>query len=306
MEINMNDNHTPIKTNKVRQHIIPQFLQKNFAWKDNAVNIYIKKADTIKTTSTRDIMYAKYFYGESGYVEDLLSNIESAASHDIQEMIDASNHKNGHKRYMRTHPALSPKICEFLISLYARTKHSINNQISAWDDYEQYAKTDYRADDIDKMILPLISAANLKQRNTNEFNGDIAKSVLNDADNLNLDDNKKYKLIKTSTSLFLSENPVQGYLPLGPNLLLVYGLKVEQFNNHLQHASLSLLIDYLNRLALEYSDNVIIIEKNTPIEYIHKLLARWPDVSSDELRLPPQLMSQYLKHEISQMDLSTY
>ena len=107
------------------QHIIPQFLQKNFSIDNDKKKVQIyetplnpKQSSSIKYASIKHNMSSEYTYGPSQFGENLLSHLEFEASKEIEKMIKSP------KKYMRQHPKLPDSMINFMVSLQLRGTHT--------------------------------------------------------------------------------------------------------------------------------------------------------------------------------------
>ena len=263
---------------KVRnQHIIPQFLQKNFSIdkEKKKVKIYEtplnpKHQSSIKDASIKHNMSSEYTYGPSQFGESLLSHLEFEASKEIKKMI------NSPKKYMRQHPKLPDSMINFMVSLQLRGTHNqtfikqlttdfkllMDNNLSLTKE-ENDAYEQFQSEHID----------------TNEFFGSTLKDIKKRREDLPEIYNGRYQLVTSDVYAFLPDNIVTWFLPLTPHLILVIG-DFEELPTYISMRSTSWFFEFYNYLALQRMNERIIVSQDTTLSYILKLILKFGHIGS--------------------------
>lgn len=247
-----------------KQHIIPQFIQRNFATdvSKKKVRIYLVKENKFVDTRIKLNMQKAYFYGKSGKYENILAReVESKAAPIIQQMI-----KNP-KKYMRKNPKLDQIMLTFVIVSRQRTEKTqkvLKDISSSLIEYsEKYLKSNNKQ-------LEMVHRFNDDWIESQELMGKVS---LLEPDDRSTEEifNGKYMLFESKTSIFCSDIHAGSIIPLSPFLALIYGDLVDHFNKYLFNVSNVLVVNFINSFLLKHTLNSIIVDNSTTYKYIHKL-----------------------------------
>lgn len=249
---------------KKKQHFVPQHLQRNFAIdeKGKRVRIYILKSKKFTDAPIKDNLQSSYFYGKSEKVETIFSDeIESPVSTTINEMI-----KNP-KKFMRKNKVLDEETLRYFYTLKnrsvgtAKVLEDITNQImEKWRSSPGF----------DDSQISLRNEFKEKMLDTNELRGMGALVEPIEESRLNIY-NGKYMLVKSEKRLFLSDEANTSFFPLSPNVLLIVGDMVDLVKQIFKTRSKSFTIDFINSVAINNAENIVIVGNETTFKDIERL-----------------------------------
>lgn len=246
-------------TQKKRQHIVPKFLQKNWSDDKTTVRVYLKKQEKFVQTAIKSNMQKPFFYGNSGKVEDWLSEeIESPVISIIAKMI-----KNP-KKFQRKNKVLPPEMIDFLSVLYSRSESSMKPAKEWLHSFMDYTENHL---DLTKKQILVKQEYQEKMIDTNEFQGQLAMIEPSERNRQEIH-NGRYLLIHSSTTIFLPDEAVLGFCPLSPNLLMIYG---DMVDINWKNRSKNFIVDLFNAFSLQKSSTGVIVGKVTSTHYIEKL-----------------------------------
>ncbi|MEY8537346.1 DUF4238 domain-containing protein [Lactococcus muris] len=255
-------------TEKKRQHIVPQHLQRNFAIdkQKRIVKIYLVQQREFHEAPIERTLKSSYFYGKSGEVETILSNeIETPGSRIIAEMI-----KNP-KKFMRKHKILDEGTLKYFSTLRNRSLavvdvlDDVNEQImKKWEISANY-------DDFQKSLRKEFQE---KMLDTNEMRG---KAVLLEPNEICKEKiyNGRYMLVEVEKQLFFSDVVSTSVFPLSPNLLLVIGEMTDIFKVAIRMKSKAAVVNFLNYRSIKEAKKLVLVGNDTSIEDIERLERRF-------------------------------
>ena len=249
---------------KKRQHIVPQFLQRNFAIdaSKKRVRVYLVKENKFVNKTIKTNIQKSYFYGKSGETEIRLGQeLETPTSIVIAQMI-----KNP-KKFMRKHKVLDETTLRFFSTLRNRSGvigelvDDLNDQfMHAWEESPSF----------DKSQEILQKEFKETMLDTNELRG-MGAFIEPNEESENLIYNGEYLLVKSKTPLFLSDEMNVSIFPLSPHLLLILGDMAVQMREGFMRRSIDCMVDLINAWALAEATNLIIVSSETSDLYIKRL-----------------------------------
>lgn len=249
---------------KKRQHIVPQFLQRNFAIdnQNKRVRVYLIKENKFIEKTIKTNIQKSYYYGKSGEIETRLGQeLEAPTSLVIAQMI-----KNP-KKFMRKHKVLDETTLRFFSTLRNRSGvvgqlvDDINNQfMEAWEESSSF-------DESQKILQKEFKKTMV---DTNELRGIGAFTETDEESDKHIY-NGTYLLVKTKTPLFLSDEMSVSIFPLTPHLLLILGDMAIQMKEGFMRRSIDCMVDLINSWALVEATNLIIVSPETSDSYIKRL-----------------------------------
>ena len=263
---------------KVRnQHIIPQFLQKNFSIDKEKKKVKIfetplnpKHHSSIKDASIKHNMSFEYTYGPSQFGENLLSHLEFEASKEIEKIIKSP------KKYMRKHPKLPDSMINFMVSLQLRGTHSHTLIKRLVQDLKESMDNHMTLTDKENDAYKQFQSEHI---DTNEFFGYVLNGIERAREDLPEIYNGTYQLVTSDAYAFLPDNVVTGFLPLTPHLILVIG-DFEELPTYISMRSTSWFFEFYNYLALQRMNERIIVSQDTTLSYILKLILKFAHIGS--------------------------
>jgi hypothetical protein len=249
---------------KKRQHIVPQFLQRNFAIdaSKKRVRVYLVKENKFINKAIKTNIQKSYFYGKSGETETRLGQeLETPTSIVIAQMI-----KNP-KKFMRKHKVLDETTLRFFSTLRNRSGvigelvDDLNDQfMHAWEESPSF----------DKSQEILQKEFKETMLDTNELRG-MGAFIEPNEESENLIYNGEYLLVETKTTLFLSDEMSVSTFPLSPHLLLILGEMADVMKQGIMRRSNAYMVDFVNAWALADATNLIIVSPETSDSYIKRL-----------------------------------
>ncbi|MFR1821595.1 MAG: DUF4238 domain-containing protein [Lactococcus petauri] len=249
---------------KKRQHIVPQFLQRNFAIDESKkrVRVYLVKENKFIDKTIKTNIQKSYFYGKSGETETRLGQeLEAPTSLVIAQMI-----KNP-KKFMRKHKTLDETTLRFFNTL--RNRSGVVGQLV--DDLNsQFMQVWEESPTFDESQEILHKEFKKTMLDTNELRGKGAMAEPNE-ETKKIIFNGEYLLVKTKTPLFLSDEMSVSIFPLSSHLLLILGDMAEMMKQGIMRRSNACMVDFVNAWTLSDATNLIIVSPETSDSYIKRL-----------------------------------
>ncbi len=288
------------KTEKKRQHTVPQMYQRNFAINEDKTLIgvyHIQSDNYISFGAIKRQAYEKYFYGEDGSFEEYLSHIEGKANQIIQDIV----------KYNKV-PAINTEehvdLVKFVATLATRTTHEVEALEEMVNNYiEQTGASEEKK--------TAMYAEIEEGKRHNGLAGKGAMSVLNGIQTSVLLGDMKIKILECENdhSFITSDNPVvmynlymekdnkpgsvigfatvglQMFMPISPTKCLIM---YDDVVYHMGRKDSDVVkihgkdVDNINRLEYLNANELVFFNDSVTGEYMNKLAEKYKKDRYDE------------------------